>query len=146
MLLTRKLSLGNSLKKVHYKCHPFLPPPPPPPFWICSTWIWSVRLRQEVAFWFQCWKNGKTHVVLFDQSNKTGAIDVKMYRSFLEKLSFKMLGLTFSSILDWGSYIISIAKTASKIAGALVGSVKFISPEVALYLYKSTIWLCMQYC
>ena len=83
---------------------------------------------------------------MFDQSNKTGAIDVKMYRSVLEKLSFKMLGLTFSSILDWGSYIISIAKTASKIAGALVGSVKFISPEVALYLYKSTIWLCMQYC
>ena len=25
-----------------------------------------------------------------------------------------MLGLTFSSKLDWGSYIISIAKTASK--------------------------------
>ena len=22
----------------------------------------------------------------------------------------------------------------------------FLSPEVALYLYKSTIWLCMQYC
>ena len=30
-----------------------------------------------------------------------------------EKSSFKMLGLTFSSKLDWGSYIISIAKTAS---------------------------------
>ena len=33
---------------------------------------------------------------------------------FKKKLSFKMLGLTFSSKLDWGSYIISIAKTASK--------------------------------
>ena len=31
-----------------------------------------------------------------------------------EKSSFKILGLTFSSKLDWGSYIISIAKTASK--------------------------------
>ena len=39
-----------------------------------------------------------------------------------EKLSFKMQGLTFSSKLDWGSYIISIAKTASKKIGALTRS------------------------
>ena len=63
-----------------------------------------------------------------------------------EKSSFKMLGLTFSSKLDWGSYIISIAKTASKKIGALIRSMKFLSPEVALYLYKSTIRLCMEYC
>ena len=54
-----------------------------------------------------------------------------------EKSSFKMLGLTFSSKLDWGSYIISIAKTASKKIGALTCSMKFLFPEVALYLYKS---------
>ena len=53
-----------------------------------------------------------------------------------------MLGLTFSSKLDWGSYIISIAKTASKKIGALIRSMKFLSPEVALYLYKSTICPC----
>ena len=57
-----------------------------------------------------------------------------------------MLGLTFSSKLDWGSYIISIAKTASKKIGALIRSMKFLSPEVALYLYKSTIRPCMEYC
>ena len=57
-----------------------------------------------------------------------------------------MLGLTFSSKLDWGSYIVSIAKTASKKIGALIRSVKFVSPEVALYLYKSTIRPCMEYC
>ena len=57
----------------------------------------------------------------------------------VEKSSFKMLGLTFSSKLDWGSYIISIAKTASKKIGALIRSMKFLSPEVTLYLYKSTI-------
>ena len=62
-----------------------------------------------------------------------------------EKSSFKMLGLTFSSKLDWGSYI-SIAKTASKKIGALIHSMKFHSPEVALYLGKSTIQLCMEYC
>ena len=63
-----------------------------------------------------------------------------------EKLSFKMLGLTFSSKLDWGSYIISTARTASKNIGALISSMKFLSPEVALYLYKSTIRPCMEYC
>ena len=57
-----------------------------------------------------------------------------------------MLRLTFSSKLDWGSYIISIAKTASKKIGALIRSMKFLSPEVALYLYKSTICPCMEYC
>ena len=62
-----------------------------------------------------------------------------------DKTSFKILGLTFSSKLDWGSYIVSIAKTASKKIGALIRSMKFLSPEVALYLYKSTIGLCMEY-
>ena len=33
---------------------------------------------------------------------------------FLRKSCFRMLGLTFSSKLDWGSYIISIAKSASE--------------------------------
>ena len=62
-----------------------------------------------------------------------------------EKSSFKMLRLTFSSKLDWGSYIISIAKTASKKIGALIRSMKFLFPEFALYLYKSTTRPCMEY-
>ena len=79
---------------------------------------------------------GKTQLVLFDQSNYTGAIDVKMDGSVLkEKSSFKMLVLTFSSKLNWGSYIIYIAKTTSTKIGALIRSMKFLSPEVALYLY-----------
>ena len=57
-----------------------------------------------------------------------------------------MLGLTFSSKLEWGPYIILIAKTASKKIGALIPSMKFLSPKVALYLYKSTIHPCMEYC
>ena len=57
-----------------------------------------------------------------------------------------MLELTFSSNLNWGSYIMSIAKTASKKIGALIHSMKFFSTEVALYLYKSTIHSCMKYC
>ena len=62
------------------------------------------------------------------------------------KSSFKMMGLIFSSKLDWGSYIISIAKTAPKKIAALIRSIKFLSPEVALYVYKSTIRPCMKYC
>ena len=65
---------------------------------------------------------------------------------FEEKPSFKMLGLTFSSKLVWGSYIIPIAKTAFKKIGALIRSVKFLSPEVAQYLYKSTIGSYIEYC
>ena len=97
--------------------------------------------------WLVDFNAGKTQLVLFDQSNNNGSIDVKMGGSILEeKSSFKMLGLTFSSKLDWGSYIISIAKTACNKIGALIRSMKFLSPEVALYFYKSTIRPCMEYC
>ena len=97
--------------------------------------------------WLVDFNSGKTQLVAFDRSKNTGAIDVKMDGSVLEKkTSFKMLGLIFSSKLDWCSYIVSIAKTASKKIGALVHSMKFLSPEVALYLYKSTIRPCMEYC
>ena len=40
----------------------------------------------------------------------------------------------------------STAKTVSKKIGSYVRSMKFISPEVVLYLYKSTIHPCMEYC
>ena len=97
--------------------------------------------------WLLDFNAEKTQLVLFDQSKNTGAIDMKMDGSVPEeKTSFKMLGLTFSSKLDWGSYIVSIAKTASQRIGALIRSMKFRSPEVALYLYKSTIQPCMEYC
>ena len=52
-----------------------------------------------------------------------------------------MLELTLTSKLDWGSYIISIAKTSLKKIAALICSMKFLSPKVALYLYIQ----CMEY-
>ena len=61
--------------------------------------------------WLVDFNAGKTQLVLFDRSKNAGAIDVKMDGSVLEEKSyFKMLGFTFSSKLDWGSYIVSIAK------------------------------------
>ena len=90
--------------------------------------------------WLVDFNAGKTQLVSFDRSNNTGAIDMKMDGSVLEeKSSFKMLGLTFSSKLYWGSYIVSIAKTTSKKIGFLIRFMKFLSPKVAQYLYKSTI-------
>ena len=99
--------------------------------------------------WLVDFSDGKTRLVLFDRSNNTVAIDVKMDGSgsvLEEKLSCKMLGLTFSSKLDWGSYIVSIVKTASKKIGALIRSMKFLFSEVAFYLCQSTIRPCTEYC
>ena len=90
---------------------------------------------------------GKTQLVSFDRSKNNGSIDVKMDGSVLqEKSYFKMLGLTSSGKLDWGSHIISIVKTASKKIGPSIRSIKFLSLKVALHLYKSTIRPCMEYC
>ena len=53
--------------------------------------------------------------------------------------------------LDWDSYIISIANTASKEIGAstlsaLTFLLTLLSAKFALYLYKSTTESCMEYC
>ena len=97
--------------------------------------------------WLVDFNARKTQQVSFDQSNNNASIDMKIDWSVLEeKSSFKILGLTFFSKLDWGSYMFFIAKPASKNIGALTHSIKFLSTEVALYLYKFTIHPCMEYC
>ena len=86
------------------------------------------------------------NATLFDWPNNSGVIDVKIDGSVLEEeSSFKMLVLFFYSKFDWGSHIIYVAKTASRKIEALIRSMKFLSPEVVLYLYKSTMWPCMKY-
>ena len=60
-----------------------------------DTVIWGRK-------WLVDFNAGKTQLVSLDKSKNTDAIDVKMDGSVLEeKTSFKMLGLTFSSKLDW---------------------------------------------
>ena len=61
---------------------------------------------QDIIDWGKKWladfNARKTQLVSFDRSNNTGSINMKMDGSVLEeKSSFKMLGLTFSSKLDW---------------------------------------------
>ena len=59
---------------------------------------------------------------------------------------FSSCWLPFSSKLELNSYIVSSAKTVSKKIEAIVHSMNFFSPEVALYLYKSTIRPGLEYC
>ena len=79
--------------------------------------------------WLVDFNARKTQLVSFDQSN-TGSSNVKIDGFVLEEKSFKMLGLTFSSKLDLGSYILSVNKTTSKKIGALYRFMKFLSPRV----------------
>ena len=74
---------------------------------------------RDIAAWVRKWlvdfNVGTNQLVSFERFNNTGTIDVKTDGSVLEeKSSFKMMGLSFFNKLEWGSSIISIAKTASK--------------------------------
>ena len=101
---------------------------------ICNIAIYADTLKCDQASWQQLdlasdlesdlqdtVDRGKKWLVdfhteknLLDKFNNIGAIDVEMDGSIREeKSSFKMLVLTFSK-LDLGSYIIPIAKTASR--------------------------------
>ena len=80
---------------------------------ICGNnlnWLLNLNLIHETLDWGKKWlvdfNDGKTLLVVFDQFNNNGSVNVKMDGSVLkEKTSFKMLGLT-SSKLNWDSYII----------------------------------------
>ena len=128
-------------------------------FW---TWIWlelesvlASKLESDLwdtVDWGKKWlvdfNAGKTQLVSFDWSNNTGAM-WKWMGLFLRKSNLlRCWGWpsTFSSKLDWSSYIISITKTASKKTAVLIGSMKFLFPEVALYHYKSAIFPRIEYC
>ena len=117
----------------------------------------SVIRHQTSGLEFDLWDSGrkwrvdfkavKTQLVSFDRPNNTSVIDVKVDGSLLaDKSYFKRLGLSFSSKLNWGTYIISITKTPSKNIGVLIYNMRFLSLEIALYLSKFTIWPCMEYC
>ena len=60
--------------------------------------------------WLADFNAGNTQLVLFDWSKNAGSIDMKIDGYVLERKSFKVLWLIFSSLLDQGSYIISLAK------------------------------------
>lgn len=63
-----------------------------------------------------------------------------------EKSTLKFLGLFFSSNHSWSSYIKSIAPSTSRKTYSLYRSKHFLAPKAILYLYKSTLKLCTEYC
>ena len=98
--------------------------------------------------WLVDFNAGKNQLVPFDRSNNTGAIDLKMDGPVLEeKSSFKMLGLTFSPKLEWGSNIITVAKMKT---GPLICSMNEVSLSIYLPYSQawniSTIQPSMEYC
>ena len=95
------------------------------------NWLLNLNLIYEILWtggkkWFVDFNAGKTQLVLFVRFGSNAAIDVKLSESvFEEKSPLKMLGLT---------YLISIPKTAFKKIENLICSLKFLSPQAALYL------------
>ena len=76
---------------------------------------------------------GKTQFVSFDWSNNSCAVDlVNWWVCSWGKIIF--------SKLDWGYWIFSIAKTASKKFGALIHSLKFPSPEITTEIYHRALF------
>ena len=59
---------------------------------------------------------------------------------FRKKTSFEISKLSFSSGMNWGSYIISVTKFAFKKIGASIRSINVVS---TLFLFKSTITLAL---
>ena len=107
-------------------------------------WLLNLNLTNTTLQWGKKqlvdFNAGKTYLVSLVWPNNSGAVNVKMNVSVLQvKSLFKMLELSLTSELDWGFYMISIAGTVSKKIEVLIRSMKFLSSEVALCLYKSTI-------
>ena len=117
-------------------------------FDLCQQWELAFALKYDLwdtvnrcRKWLFDFNAGKSQLVLFGWSNNSDVFNVKVDGSVLkEKSFFKMLGLSFSFKLDWVSYIVCIAKTASNKIKALICSMKFLYPESALCFYKSIVW------
>ena len=63
-----------------------------------------------------------------------------------EETSFHLLGLTFTQSMDWKPFIQPIAKASSRKMGSLYRAQCSLTLESILYLYKSTIHPCIEYC
>ena len=100
---------------------------------------------------------GSNWLLTFNQK-KTKLLSINHYRNadhipilmsghpIPESVSLNLLGLNFSSDMSWNDYIKSIAKSASRKVGSLYRARNYLSSECVLYLYKSLIRPCMEYC
>ena len=97
--------------------------------------------------WLVTFNATKTKLLSVNRHRDLPSVPVEMNGIELpEETSFRLLGLKFTRSMDWKPYIQSIAKAASRKVDALYRAQRFLTPESILYLHKSTIRLCMEYC
>ena len=97
--------------------------------------------------WLVAFNATKTKLLSFNRHRDPLLVPVEMNGIELpEETSFHLLGLTFTRPMDWKPYLQSIANVASRKVGSLYRAHRFLTPESILYLYKSTIRPCMEYC
>ena len=97
--------------------------------------------------WLATFNASKTKLLSINRQKCPFLPDIVMnHKALPESESFRLLGLPFCSSLSWGQYIEDIAKAASKKIGSLHRAKSFLTPESILYIYKSTIRPCLEYC
>ena len=97
--------------------------------------------------WLVTFNVTKTKLISFNHDKDPLLVPVEMNSIELpEETSFRLLGLTFTRSMDWKPYIQIIATADSRKVGFLYRAEHFLTPESILYLYKSTILPCMEYC
>ena len=97
--------------------------------------------------WLVKFNSAKTKLLSVNRYKNPYNFPVSFSHSVLdESPSIRLVGLTLSSNLSWNEYIKSIAKQAAKKVGSLFRARSYLSRETILYLYKSLIRPCMEYC
>ena len=94
--------------------------------------------KSKVGEWFLCRltkvRPGKRKAELNEQ-----AYFLILFAEIRRVSSSSTLGVTIAHDLSWAAQIRSISKTASQRIGSLYRSIRFLTPEACLHLYKSTI-------
>ena len=99
--------------------------------------------------WFVSFNAKKTNLATFHHKRNSPSFSpIQMDNSTLEDAPCleRLLGLKFTLDLRWNSYILSVAKEASKMVGSFFRSKRYLTPPAILYLYKSQIRPRMEYC
>ena len=107
-------------------------------------------LRSTVEWgkkWLVTFNASKTKLLSINRFSSPILPSVSMEGTSLpESDSFRLLGTTLSNEFSWKSYIVSVAKSAAMKVGSLLRCKGFFTQETILYLYKSTIRPCIEYC
>ena len=89
----------------------------------------------------------KTQFLPISLSSTPSDISLIFENNEIEPLdSINILGVQVASNFSWREHIMNIAKSASKILGALFRRKKYFSSEQLLKIYKGLIRPCLEYC